>query len=288
MRRVVGPAGAGAVFIGDRDGTLDVYVDAVDAGEALELIDVQEGELPSAYRVDGAGLELLDDDGLVAVDLSGDVDEAGLQSLISGYAQQDLTAPQVSPPLDYAEAWMRAEWEFERSRWPRWLHRRLNPANPPTRGELAAPPGAPAPRLVRPWLLREVVQEVLAPLPEGAVAVVEETVGAYATVHLRARAAGAVDVLLRYRLTGVDVAGSAPIEIAAPDNVNYAPPNRFWRDDVRDVLFAVSRGQVVVILDPTGVATRVDVPGGRLGVTVHGRPQQPTRRPSAWDGPPPE
>lgn len=282
-------AGGGAVFIGDRDGNIDVYVDAKAAGDALEVIDVEDGEYPSAYRVDGAVLELLDDDGLAVADLTGGVDEQGLRSLISQYTLRRSTAPASSPPLDYAEAWLRAEWEFQRSRWPRWLRRRLGPASPPTREELAAPLGAPSPRLVRPWLLRGLVDEVLASLPEGAVSVVEGAVGGDATLHLVPRAAGAVDVMLSYGLTRVDVcvADSAPIEITAPENVNYGPPDRFWQDDVRDVVRAVSRGEALVALDAHGMADMVEIPGGRLGVTVHGRPRQPTSRPAAWDQPPP-
>lgn len=282
-------AGGGAVFIGDRDGNVDVYVDAKAAGDAHEVIEVEDGEYPSAYRVDGAVLELLDDAGHVVVDLTGEVDEQGLRSLISQYAQRRPSAPAPAPPIDYAEAWLRAEWESGRSRWPRWLSRRMGPASPPTKQELTAPPGAPTPRLVRPWLLRGLVEQMLAPLPEGAVSVVEETVAGDATLHLVPHAAGAVDVMLRHSLTGVDVcvAGSAPIEITAPENVNYGPPDRFWQDDVRDVLNAVSRGEALVALDARGMADMVELPGGRLGVTVHGRPQQPTSRPAAWDEPPP-
>jgi len=169
-------AGAGAVLAADRDDGVDVYVDAVRAGDAHEVGIVEDGEYTSVYRVDGALLELLDDDGYIVVDLSGEVDEAGLRSLIRDYLQRHPIAPVTASPLDFAEAWLRADWEFERSRRPRWLHRRVNPASPPAREELVAPPGAPVPRLVRPWLLREVVDEVLARLPEGAVRV-EEGVG---------------------------------------------------------------------------------------------------------------
>lgn len=94
-----------------------------------------------------------------------------------------------------------------------------------------------------------------------------------------------MDVLLLHGLTQVDVCigGSAPIEIAAPENVNYGPPHRSWRDDVRDVLLAVSRGQAVVALDAAGIAHMVELPGGRLGVSVHGRAQWPSSLPAAWD-----
>lgn len=284
MGRQMSRAGGGAVFVGDRDGGLDVYVDAARAGQALEVIDVEDGEYPSAYRVDGAVLDLLDDDGLVVLDFSGEVDEAGLRALIDGHAHQRATPPAGSP-LDVAQVWLSQEWESARSRRPRWLHRRLNPSRPPSREELAAPPGIAAPRLVRPWLLREVVEEALAFLPQGAVHVVEETAGADTMLHLRPGAAGAVDVLVRQRrLSWVDVfvAGSAPIEITAPYNVNYAPPHRFWQDDVREVLSVVARGQALVALNPTGAADAVELPGGRLGAFIHGTPHQPTTRPPAW------
>lgn len=284
MGRQVSRAGGGAVFVEDRDGRVEVYIDATRAGQALEVIDVEDGEYPSAYRVDGAVLELLDDDGLVVLDLSGEVDEAGLRSLIDGHAHQRVSPPAGSP-LDVAQAWLGQEWQSARSRWPRWLHRRLNPSRPPSREELAAPPGIAAPQLVRPWLLREVVEEALAFLPEGAVRIIEESAGADATLHLRPRAAGAVDVLVRQRrLSWVDVfvAGSAPIEITAPHNVNYAPPHRFWQDDVREILSAVARGQALVALNTTGAADMVELPGGRLGTFIHGTPHQPTTRPPAW------
>ncbi|WP_339573597.1 hypothetical protein [Pseudokineococcus basanitobsidens] len=273
------------MIVGDRDGGVDVYLDAARAGDAHEAGFVEDGEYTSVYRVDGAVLELLDDDGYVVVDLSGEVDEAGLRSLIRDYLRRRPIAPSTASPLDFAEAWLRADWDFQRSRRPRWLHRRMNPASPPTRGELVAPPGAPAPRLVRPWLLREVVAEVLARLPEGAVRVEEAAAGDRATFHLLPRAAGAVDVLLLHGLTRVDVciAGSAPIEIAAPENVNYGPPHRFWRDDVHDVLIAVSQGEAVVALDAAGLAHMVELPGGRLGVSAQGRARWPASRPCAWD-----
>lgn len=279
----VSRADQGAVFVGDRDGNVEVYVDATRAGQALEVIDVEDGEYPSAYRVDGAVLELLDDGGLVVLDLSGEVDEPGLRSLIDGYVHARATPPAGSP-LDVAQAWLDQEWEQARSRWPRWLHRRLNPSHPPSRDELASPPGIAAPRLVRPWLLREVVEEVLASLPAGVVRAIEEMEGADAALHLRPRAAGAVDVLLRHRLSGVDVfvAGSAPIEITAPESINYALPHRFWQDDVREILYAVSRGQALVVLNSTGAADTVELPGGRLGVSVHGTPSGPATRPPAW------
>lgn len=105
-----------------------------------------------------------------------------------------------------------------------------------------------------------------------------------ATLHLHPGAAGAVGVVLFHSLTGVDavVGNSAAIEITAPCNVNYGRPERTWGEDVRDVLQAVSRGQVLLGEDDAGRLVMVDVPGGRLGVSIGHRDRLRTRHPATW------
>ncbi len=88
-----------------------------------------------------------------------------------------------------------------------------------------------------------------------------------ATLHLHPGAAGAVGVVLFHSLTGVDavVGNSAAIEITAPCNVNYGRPERTWDEDVRNVLQAVSRGQVLLGEDDAGRLVMVDIPAGAWG-----------------------
>jgi hypothetical protein len=51
---------------------------------------------------------------------------------------------------------------------------------------------------------------------------------------------------------------------------------------VRDVLQAVSRGQVLLGGDDAGRLVMVDIPGGRLGVGIGHRDRLRTRHPATW------
>ena len=78
------------------------------------------------------------------------------------------------------------------------------------------------------------------------------------------------------------IGDSAAIEITASYNVDYGPPERTWDEDVRDVLQAVSRGQVLLGEDDAGRLVMVDIPGGRLGVGIGHRDRLRTRHPATW------
>jgi len=278
--------GGGAVFVVSENGDLAVYVDAAQAAADLEAIDVEDGEYPFAYRVDGAVLAILTEGELVVLDLTGEVDAAGLDAAIKAHLRQvTSTDPSAASPLDFAEVWLHREWVSRASSWPRWLsRRRARGTRPPTREQLAAPAGQPRPQLVHAGRLRELVGEVLAALPLGAVTVTESVVHGEASVHLAPRTEGAVDVLIRHTLMGVDVfvADSAPMEISAPNNVNYGPPERPWDDEVHDILRAVSQGLVLVGVDDAGQICKVQMPDDRLGVEGHPHSTLQTRRAPAW------
>jgi hypothetical protein len=78
------------------------------------------------------------------------------------------------------------------------------------------------------------------------------------------------------------IGDSAAIAITASYNVDYGPPERTWDEDVRDVLQAVSRGQVLLGEDDAGQVVMVDIPGGRLGVSIGHRDRLRTRHPATW------
>lgn len=277
--------GGGAVFVVGQDGDLDVYVDAAQAADDLEAIDVEDGEYV-AYRVDGAVLNIVTEDELVVMDLSGELDSAGLEAAITAYVRQVPSANlSATTPLDFAEAWLHREWSSRASSWPRWLsRRRMRGTRPPTREQLAAPAGQPRPQLVHPGRMRELVDEALAVLPPEAATVTEDVVHGEASLHLIPRTTGAVDVLIQYTLMGVDVvvANSAPMEISAPNNMNAGPPERPWDDDVRDILHAVFQGLVLVGVDDTGQVHEVKMPGDRLGVASHFHGTLQSHRAPAW------
>ena len=284
MGRAGRSIGGGAVFVATRDGDLEVYADAARAAGHMEVVDVEDGEYASAHRVDGAVLAILVQGKRVELVATGEVAEVGLHALIEDHARRPPSAPGGATPLDVAEAWLVWQWEHRWPRWPAWLDRRLHGSGPPGREELAAPPGGPGPGLVRPQRLREVVDEVIAALPPGAVSITEGTEHGQEILHLRPRAHGAVDVLLVHHLMGVDVvvADSSPIEITAPYNINCGPPELAWDEDVHEVLHATSRGQVLIGED-AGRVVMVDVPGHRLGANTSLRGRVRTRRPAAWD-----
>jgi len=71
----------------------------------------------------------------------------------------------AAAPLHSADLWLQREWDRRWPRRPEWLDRRVHGLGPPMREDLAAPTGGLKPGLVRPWRLRELVDEVLAPLP---------------------------------------------------------------------------------------------------------------------------
>ena len=92
----------------------------------LEVIDVEDGEYPAAYRVDGAVLALLIQGRRVVLVPTGEVDEAGLRALIGDYARRVPSAPRATTPLDFAESWLQEEWQRRWLRRPRWADRRLH------------------------------------------------------------------------------------------------------------------------------------------------------------------
>lgn len=276
--------GGGAVFVGTRDGDLEVYADAAAAAGDLEAVDVQDGEYPFACRVDGAVLAIFTEDERVVLDLTGDVDQARLRALIEAYAPSAPGAPRALAPLDFAEQWLDQQWQRRSVRWPRWLDRRMHGSGPPARERLAAPAGRLRPRFVHSWRLRELVDEVVRPLAPAAVSLSEGRLHGRASVRLRPRAPGAVDVLLVYDLWGVDllVGDSAPIEVSAPRNINYGPPERDWDEDVLEVLRAVSGGQMLIGRDEAGRVALVDIPGSRLGAHIQRSGHLVTCNPAPW------
>ena len=145
------------MFVATRDGDLEVYPNAGRAGDHLEVIDVEDGEYPAAYRVDGAVLAPLIQGQRVVLLPTGELDEAGLREVIGNYARRVPSAPRATTPLDFAESWLQEQWQRRWPRRPQWLDRRLHGMAPPRRAELAAPPDGPGPGLVRPQRLREVV-----------------------------------------------------------------------------------------------------------------------------------
>jgi hypothetical protein len=108
--------------------------------------------------------------------------------------------------------------------------------------------------------------EAIAVLPAGAAQLDESDNGAYL---LASRAAEAFPIVVDDYRDGLHVFVAdvgAPIEIAAPLNVNYGKPNRPWDEDLREVVSLVAAGAAVVGRTAAGDPLCLVLEGSRMGV----------------------
>jgi hypothetical protein len=120
------------------------------------------------------------------------------------------------------------------------------------------------------WLdtqqVRQVLWEAIAALPAGAAQLDEAENGAYL---LAPRAADAFEIVVDDSLDGLLVFVAdvgAPIEIAAPLNINYGKPNRPWDADLREVISLVASGGALVGRSASGDPLCLVLEGSRMGV----------------------
>ncbi len=126
---------------------------------------------------------------------------------------------------------------------------------------------------------------ILTSLPQGAVQVDEQDDGDRRILTFKPRATGAASVSIDYRDYELYafIASDSPIEIAAPLNTNYGPPNAPWQEDLADLVGAVATGDVTVGYGADDSVLAVSIGRTRLGVNLHlfdrvSRVEQP----SAW------
>lgn len=275
----------------DEHGDLTVLADAR-ALQRIESVDVAAGEY---VWWDAVGRRLVPDveDGVVSVQVPEDAEPrpAELVRVLTGHL---LAVPGAVPPeLDPAEPaaaylarCVRAVADVER-RFPRrgwWRRRPAREADPP-------PPVAGAPEswpawwgeagFVTPDRLDQVLGTALADVPPGAVDVLR----GHGVLELRPRAAGAAVVRVEYGAWGSYVTvhpDLPPLELTAPVNANYGPPDRSWSDDLADVLAAAAAGRLEVGAAPDGRAVSVDVLGTRLGTRLGRHPGRARHRTAPW------
>jgi hypothetical protein len=114
--------------------------------------------------------------------------------------------------------------------------------------------------------VRRVLLDVVAALPAGAVSFERTENGTYRLVP---RTADAFPVLVDDYSDGLHVFVAdvdAPIEIAAPLNINYGKPNRPWDEDLREVVLLVATGGALVGKAPGGRPLCLVLEGSRMGV----------------------
>jgi hypothetical protein len=114
--------------------------------------------------------------------------------------------------------------------------------------------------------VRQVLLDEMAALPAGAVSLDRTENGAYRLVP---RTADAFPVVVDDYSDGLHVFVAdiaAPIEIAAPLNINYGKPNQRWDEDLREVVSLVATGAALVGRAAAGDPICLVLEGSRMGV----------------------
>lgn len=130
--------------------------------------------------------------------------------------------------------------------------------------------------------VRSVVAKALEGIPDIAVNIEVGESNGEQTLHLKPRAVDAVALFLYFSEPGVDVCieESPAIEITAPVNINYAPPQRTWTEDLEEIIRAAATGQMLVGSTAVGKVESVSITGSRLG--VNSSRQLSVRRAAPW------
>ncbi len=115
-----------AVFIFDRDGDLNVFPSLRDAAGWLEAVDVEAGEYKAAFLHDGTVVNVGTSAETVVLTPTAVRDQRSLCDEIARYQQRVASAPQTVDPLDFANEWLRREWDVRWPKRPAWLARRLH------------------------------------------------------------------------------------------------------------------------------------------------------------------
>jgi hypothetical protein len=121
---------AAPLFVFALDG-VDAFPSVEDAAASMEAIDVDNGEYPALFTLDGRIVTATASNNDVMLTITDRRDESDLDRRLHEWAPRiGLT----SPPEDrraVANELMRLDWELRWPKWPRWLARRLHRAAPP-------------------------------------------------------------------------------------------------------------------------------------------------------------
>ena len=120
-----------AVFVFDGDGDLNVFPSLRAAGGWLEAIDVDNGEYQAAFLHDGSIVEMGTAGETVLLTPTATRDLPRLDHLLKEYQHRVGTPINAGSALDFANHWLRAEWERRWPKRPAWLARTLHRDPPP-------------------------------------------------------------------------------------------------------------------------------------------------------------
>jgi len=124
-----------AAFVFDNEGDLNVFPSLQVATGWLEAVDVDGGEYSAAFLDDGSVVELGTAGEEVVLTATATRDLLRLDRLLSQYQHRIGDPVTGGSARDFANDWLRAEWE---QRWPKrpvWLARRLHGKHPPQVGD---------------------------------------------------------------------------------------------------------------------------------------------------------
>ena len=115
-----------AVFIFDNGGDLNLFSSLEAAAGWLEAVDVEADEYAAAFLHDGTLVKMGTSRERVVLTPTDTRDAQRLHQLLEEYQTRDGTLRHGGDALDYANEWLRVEWE---QRWPKrpgWLARRVH------------------------------------------------------------------------------------------------------------------------------------------------------------------
>ncbi len=120
-----------AVFVFDREGDLNVFPSLRAAGGWLTAADVDGGEYPAAFLDDGSVVEIGTAGEEVVLTATATRDLPRLDHLLSEYQHRVGKPVRDGSARDFANDWLRTEWEQRWPKRPAWLARRLHGDHPP-------------------------------------------------------------------------------------------------------------------------------------------------------------
>lgn len=121
---------AGAVFIFTQDGDARVCRSLSDASR-MEAIDVDNGEYPGIFLLDGRIVTATTVAGDVVLTVTEDRDYDGLRRRMQEFRHRSGLSP-LDDLVEVAYEWLRGEWEHRWPKRPRWLARRVHGDAPPS------------------------------------------------------------------------------------------------------------------------------------------------------------
>jgi len=120
----------GAVFVFTKDDDLNVFVSLDDAAGWMEAIDVDDGEYPALFTLDGRLVNARTEDQSVRLSVTGEQDEAALHLRLQDYRRRVGLTSAPEDTRAVANELLRLEWEHRWPKRPAWLSRRLHGEGP--------------------------------------------------------------------------------------------------------------------------------------------------------------